>query len=99
MIFSGIGNPRSFKKLLEKYKFKIVNQIYFSDHYNYKRNDILKIIEKANNLNAKIITTEKDYVKIPKIYRKKINFINIELEIEKIKDLINFLKFKINEQS
>ena len=99
MIFSGIGNPKSFKKLLEKYKFNIVNQIHFSDHYNYKKNDILKIIEKAYKLNAKIITTEKDYVKIPKIYHKKINFISIELEIEKIKDLVNFLKLKINEQN
>jgi len=99
MIFSGIGNPKSFEKLLEKYKFKIISKIHFSDHYNYKRNDILKIIEKARKLDAKIITTEKDYVKVPKIYRKKINFISVELEIEKIKNLINFIKLKINEQS
>ena len=88
-----------FKNIKKKNYYIIVNQIEFSDHYIYKKNDILKIIEKAKKLNTKILTTEKDYVKIPKIYRKKINFISIDLEIEKVKDLINFIKLKINEQS
>jgi tetraacyldisaccharide 4'-kinase len=94
MIFSGIGNPKSFEKLLKKNKFNIVNEINFTDHYNYKNDDILKIIEKSKKLKAKIITTEKDYVKIPKIYQKKMDYISIDLKIEKIKNLINFLKNK-----
>ena len=96
VIFSAIGNPNSFKKLLEKYKFNIIDQINFPDHYNFKKHDILKIINRANILKAKIITTEKDYVKIPKIYHRKINCLNIDLKIENEKNLINFLKLKIN---
>ena len=74
IIFSGIGNPDNFEKILYKSKFKIIEHIIFPDHYKYSQNDIDKIIQKANELKAKIITTEKDYVKIPKIYNRKINF-------------------------
>ena len=97
LIFSGIGNPVSFKRLLEKYKFNIIDQMNFSDHYTYKKKDILRIIEKAKHLKAKIITTEKDDVKIPKKYLNKIKFVSVDLKVEKTNDLINFLKLKINE--
>ena len=95
IIFSGIGNPNNFSKLLKKNNFNIISETSFPDHYNYKRKDIIKIINKANKLKVKIITTEKDYVKIPKIYQKKINYLNIDLEIDNQKKLINFLKSKI----
>lgn len=95
IMFSGIGNPNNFSKLLKKNKFKIISETSFPDHYNYKKNNILKIINKANKLKAKIITTEKDYVKIPKIYQKKIDYLNIDLEIDNQKKLIDFLKSKI----
>ncbi|MDB3888272.1 tetraacyldisaccharide 4'-kinase [Candidatus Pelagibacter sp.] len=96
IVFSGIGNPDNFTKLLEKYKFNIVDHIKFPDHYKYNRQDISKIIKKAKKLKTKIITTEKDYVKIPQIYLSKINFIDVDLTVINKKDLINFLKFKIN---
>jgi len=97
IIFSGIGNPDSFKTFLKKYKFNIVDNIIFPDHYRYKKNDIIKIIEKAKNINAQIITTEKDFIKIPKNYQNKINYINISMEINQSNNFINFLKKKIND--
>ena len=94
--FSGIGNPDNFKKLLEKHKFSIVDHIIFPDHYKYNKYDISKILQKANELKVDIITTEKDYVKIPKTYHRKINFIDIDLAIDNKQKLIKFLKLKIN---
>jgi len=96
IVFSGIGNPDSFKKFLIKYKFKVIDCISFPDHYKYNKPDILKIIKKAKKLKAKIITTEKDYVKIPKVYHSKINFLDVDLTFDNKKKLINFLKLKIN---
>ena len=46
---------------------------------------------------AKILTTEKDYVKIPENLKDKINYIEIDLEIEEKDKLINLIKTKINE--
>ena len=48
-------------------------------------------------MNAKIITTEKDFVKIPKDNRNDINFLDVNLEIIEEIDLLIFLKSKIYE--
>ena len=69
----------------------------FPDHYDYTKQDIFKIKKRAIEIGAKIITTEKDFVKISKIDRKGINLIKINLKIKNKKSLINFLKSKIYE--
>jgi len=98
IIFSGIGNPNSFKNTLLKNNFKIEKEIIFPDHYNYVSKDIQKIKSQAQKLNAKIITTEKDYVKILENDRSDINYLEIDLEVEEEQNLINFLKKRLNEQ-
>ena len=95
LIFSGIGSPVSFKKTLLKYKFKIIKEIIFPDHYQYTKKDIEKIKSLANNLRATIMTTEKDYVRIFQQDSKEINFLEIELIIKKEDALITFIKSKI----
>ena len=97
VIFSGIGNPDSFKKLLLKNKFKIIEEITFPDHYNYQDKDILEIIDKANSKNAEIITTEKDFKRIPQNFKEKISFLEINMKIKDENKLVQFLKTKINE--
>ena len=71
----------------------------YSDHYNYKHADIYDILEKAKNLKTEIITTEKDYVKIPAEFKNKIRYLDVELEINNENDLLNFLKEKLNEKN
>ena len=95
LVFSGIGNPKNFMNTLNKNNFKIIDQIIFSDHYNYKQEDINFIKNRAKKINAEIITTEKDFVKISKFDNKNINLLEIELKIENEKKLINFIKNKI----
>ena len=95
LVFSGIGNPKNFMNTLNKNNFKIIDQIIFSDHYNYKQEDINFIKNRAKKINAEIITTEKDFVKISKFDNKNINFLEIDLKIENEKKLINFIKNKI----
>ena len=97
IIFSGIGNPDSFRKLLLKNRFRIIEEITFPDHFNYQDRDILKIINKANLNNAGIITTEKDYKKISQNLKEKINFLEIDIKIKNENKLVQFLKTKINE--
>ena len=91
LIFSGIGNPSDFKDILVKNKFDIVKELKFPDHYNYTLNDFVKILNKAKNENLKIITTEKDFTKVPDEFRKDINFLNIDLIVENEDKLIELL--------
>jgi len=80
-VFSGIGNHKTFIKMLGNYGFDIIENIEFPDHYNYKNNDIEKIISKAKKLNSKILTTKKDYLRLNKKYLEEIKFIEVELKI------------------
>ena len=42
--------------------------------------------------NLKILTTEKDYMKIPKKFKKEINFLSIDVIIQNENELIELLK-------
>ena len=95
LAFSGIGNPNSFLQTLKKYKFNIVKNINFPDHYQYSNKDIEEIIEISKKINAKIITTEKDYNRLNKSNSENINFIKVELKILNEQDLIDFLNEKL----
>ena len=95
IIFSGIGNPESFKTTLIKNNINIINEFKFPDHYNYSFNDINNIKLLAKSLNAKILTTEKDFVKIKKYQNAEIKFLQITLTVKNENELINFLKSKI----
>ena len=97
IIFSGIGDPESFKTLLKINKFNIIKHLDFPDHYEYNKYEIKKIIDDAKKLNAQILTTEKDFIKLPKTYQKKIKFLDINLIIENKNNLVKFLKSQINE--
>ena len=99
LIYSGIGNPHSFAKILKQNKVKIVDKIIFPDHHSYSNQDFNFILNKANQNNAEIITTEKDYVKVPKELQKKIKFLRVNLIIRNEKKLIKFLKLNLNDKN
>ena len=91
LIFSGIGDPFSFKDILVENKFNVVREMIFPDHYDYNLDDLEKIQNIAKNENLKIITTEKDFMKIPEEFKKEINFLTIDLVIQDEKKLIELL--------
>ena len=99
LIFSGIGNSFSFRETLENNNFEIIEEKIFADHYKYNNQDIQKILEIARNKDLKILTTEKDFIKIPDDLKSGINFIEIDLEIPKKDKLIKFIKSKIDERN
>ena len=96
LVFSGIGNHQTFLSMLKNYKFNIMHNIEFPDHYNYTREDLKKIISKSKELNCKIITTEKDFLRIRNNNLNEIKFIKSELFINDEDKLINDI-FKLNE--
>ena len=93
LIFSGIGNPDEFKKTLKKCKFKIKKSITYPDHYAYKNSDIKQIKDIAKNKKLKILTTEKDYNRLSNKDKKNIQYLGIELKIEKE---LEFKKYLLN---
>ena len=88
IVFSGIGNHSTFVSMLNLNGLKIIKDFEYPDHYQYEKEDIDKILSQAENLNCKVITTEKDYVRLDKIYSNKIKFLKSELKIIK-RNIIN----------
>tara|TARA_B100000780_G_C21050113_1_gene421693 strand:- start:210 stop:1151 length:942 start_codon:yes stop_codon:yes gene_type:complete len=95
IIFSGIGNPETFRGTLLKNKFDIVREVIFPDHHNYTQIDIDKIKLLAKNFRAKIITTEKDYVKINSKTNEDIQCLKIELRMKNEEEFISYLKLHL----
>jgi len=91
LIFSGIGDPSSFKDILVENKFNVAREMVFPDHYDYSLKDLKKIQNIARNEKLKIITTEKDFMKIPQEFKKEINFLTIDLIIQDERKLIELL--------
>ena len=63
----------------------------FPDHYQFTRKDLESLLDTAKRDNLSLITTEKDYVRIPEDYRKSIDCFKIKLEIPNIEKLIRNL--------
>ena len=90
--FCGIGRPEKFFSMLRTLDMKVINKISFPDHHFYSEKQVTKILKIAEKNNALVVTTEKDYVKIPKSFKKVIYPINIELHLSKRKKLLSKLK-------
>ena len=81
LLFSGLANPLNFEKTVISLDPKATERVDFMDHYSFKKEDLIKIKRRAEDMKADlIITTEKDLVKLPmdmdleNIYVLKIEF-------------------------
>ena len=92
IIFSGIGNPESFKQTLVDNNIKITKEIIFPDHHHYTQKNIDYIKFQATKYASKILTTEKDYIKIKLFKNDDIKHLKIELDIKNEDKLIDYLK-------
>ncbi len=92
IVFSGIGNHGTFIDMLKKNKINVIKEIEYPDHYNYSNDDLDKILQIAKSENVKVLTTEKDYMRIDQIYQKSIDFVKVFLKINELEKLKKRLK-------
>lgn len=92
IVFAGIGYP---EKFFDNVPAKIVEKISYPDHYQYTDDDIKCLIEKAESKNAELLTTEKDWVRLPEWAQKKIKFSALNTEIES--GFYDWIKGKVND--
>ena len=91
LVFSGIGNHRTFVNMLKNNDLMIIDDLEYPDHYQYSKKDFHEIINKAKKHNAKIITTEKDYLRLDSFDKTDVLFIKSTLEILNEKKFIQTL--------
>ncbi len=84
--FSGLALNDKFFNSLREQKYNLIKTIEFKDHHHYKNDEIEKILSHKKK-DVVIVTTEKDYVRIPEKYRAEIEILKIAVEFED-KDLL-----------
>ena len=93
---SAIGNPAAFNKTLATIGHEPVASLTFPDHHTYTTDDIHRISEKAESVEAEfIVTTLKDLVKLPpaSVHNRPICAIEISIQIQSgLQDLEYLLK-------
>ena len=89
--FAGIGNSENFYNTMIENKLKVIKKFSFPDHYTYSNNDLTKILNYAKNNNAKVITTEKDYLRLNPNLAQEIKYLKLDLIMPDEKKLINIL--------
>ncbi len=89
--FAGIGNPDNFFGLLKDNNINVIEKIKYPDHYQYSEKELKDLLNKKQE-NIILLTTEKDYFRIPDIYKKDIKCVKIKIEIENKTQLIEEIK-------
>jgi len=73
--FAGIGNPENFFNLLKDNEIDLVKKIKFPDHHKYSEKELRNLINETKENNTILVTTEKDYFRISKNFKKNINYL------------------------
>jgi len=64
LAFAGIGRPDKFFQTLRDLGAEIAETVSYPDHHAYHDSDALALLVRARELNARLITTEKDAVRL-----------------------------------
>lgn len=64
---AGVASPLSFFNLMESLGVDIVAKESFPDHYSFKPEDMTRLLSEAERLDAVVVTTEKDIVKMRRV--------------------------------
>ena len=66
------------------------------NHHFYTEKEIQQLIARGKEINAKLVTTEKDFIKIPKKFHDNIHEICIELQFNQEEQLFDIINHCLN---
>ena len=90
--FAGIAHPEKFRVTLEELGAIIIKFKAFANHKPFKIQHLNKLLSEARKKEATLVTTEKDFVRIPSELQCYFNVLEVNLEIKDEKFLVKKLK-------
>lgn len=97
--FSGIAKNHHFFRMLSDNKIHLVQSWSFRDHHIYQEKELINILKTYKDKNVDfIITTQKDYVKIPDIYKSNMYFAQIEIKLNNEKSFFETLERSLQKE-
>lgn len=89
--FAGIGHPQKFHHALLKAKVNVISFKSFPDHHKYTNNDLDKLLQYAQSSQAQLLTTVKDYMRLPDDFKSHVTVCHQKLILDNNNDLIQFI--------
>lgn len=87
--FCGIGRPHRFFNTLKRLDYDIVETIAFPDHHSYTDVQLDRLARQAEQSNARLITTEKDFIRLSKDQRENISVLPVTMVLDKPESVID----------
>lgn len=82
LAFAGIGMPEKFLATLQRHNADLADFVPFPDHHPYHRRELEDLVQRAKAAGATLLTTEKDWVRLPLAFRARIEAFGVELRFE-----------------
>lgn len=96
LAFAGLGNPKRFFDFMRcDLNLRIVETRAFPDHHHYQNDDLRALTTRAQTLGARLITTEKDAVRLPPDFVQEITVLPIALHFDEGDTLASFIKQRL----
>ncbi|MBA5727111.1 tetraacyldisaccharide 4'-kinase [Bombella mellum] len=76
--FAGIGRPQKFFSTLQDAGLTLLRTLTFPDHHIYSRRELKQLAQLAHAPDTVLVTTEKDYVKLPPLFQNFVTSLDIE---------------------
>lgn len=95
--FCGIGFPEKFKATIDSKNIDCVGFKAFADHHAYTMDDMSKLVDEALEKKARLLTTEKDFVRLPDFAKKSlIDVLPIEIIFDDPDAILNFIRNRMS---
>jgi tetraacyldisaccharide 4'-kinase len=80
--FSGIGRPEKFFATCEAAGLAVVGKHGFADHHFFAESELDELDAEAKAAGARLLTTEKDWVRLPEALRAKVLTLPVVMAFE-----------------
>lgn len=80
LAFAGIGRPEKFFDSLRCLGVELVGARSFADHHRYHDGEIVALKQEAERLEARLVTTEKDYVRLTPALTESVETLSVSIK-------------------
>lgn len=94
--FCGIGRPEKFDATLRGLGLNVVDLHPFDDHHRYRPDELARLAADARAAGATLVTTEKDFVRLPPDFAAKVAVVPIEAILADEAAFVAFLRGKLD---
>ena len=91
LAFAGIGRPQKFYDSCHAAGLTVIETQDFPDHHVFTDDELALLADRATHKGLRLITTAKDYVRLPNAYRAKVAVLDITLTFDDEAGLINLV--------